>query len=191
MFKKNCTFLTGGHPLIATLLTDNLERNQTCPASPPPTQTSTHKKVFFASQKNPDVTGCQFRLRKNTEEEQPFLKLNSLFFTVCARTIWTSFGTIILWRVFGRTSRVISLSKIWGLPIFWQRGGSYISFNRWKQWIQMFGDTIHWVSNNNRVVMYNTQLIADSAQTEYCPTFPLSVRVSVCHRRDISHFSHI
>ena len=34
-------------------------------------------------------------------------------------------------------------------------------------------------------------LIADSAQTEYCPTFPLSVRVFVCHRRDISHFSHI
>ena len=33
--------------------------------------------------------------------------------------------------------------------------------------------------------------IADSAQTEYCSTFPLSVRVFVCHRRDISHFSHI
>ena len=37
--------------------------------------------------------------------------------------------------------------------------------------------------------------IADSAQTEYCTTFPLSVRPSVrpCvrHRRDISHLSHI
>ena len=34
--------------------------------------------------------------------------------------------------------------------------------------------------------------IADSAQTEYCPTFHCScVRLSVCHRRDISHFSHI
>ena len=34
--------------------------------------------------------------------------------------------------------------------------------------------------------------IADSAQTEYCTTFHCScVRVFVCHRRDISHFSHI
>ena len=33
--------------------------------------------------------------------------------------------------------------------------------------------------------------IADSVQTEYCTTFTLSVRVSVCHRSDISHFSHI
>ena len=33
--------------------------------------------------------------------------------------------------------------------------------------------------------------IADSVQTEYCTTFLLSVSVSVCHRRDISHFSHI
>ena len=33
--------------------------------------------------------------------------------------------------------------------------------------------------------------IADSAQTEYCTTFHCSfVRQSVCHRRDISHFSH-
>ena len=33
---------------------------------------------------------------------------------------------------------------------------------------------------------------ADSAQTEYCTTFHCSfVRPSVCHRRDISHFSHI
>ena len=38
-------------------------------------------------------------------------------------------------------------------------------------------------------------IFADSAQTEYCSTFLLSVcpcvRPSVCHRRDISHFSHI
>ena len=33
--------------------------------------------------------------------------------------------------------------------------------------------------------------IADSVQTEYCPTFLLSVCPSVCHRRDILHFSHI
>ena len=33
---------------------------------------------------------------------------------------------------------------------------------------------------------------ADSAQTEYCPTFHFPcVRPSVRHRRDISHFSHI
>ena len=33
---------------------------------------------------------------------------------------------------------------------------------------------------------------ADSAQTEYCSTFHCPfVRSSVCHRRDISHFSHI
>ena len=34
-------------------------------------------------------------------------------------------------------------------------------------------------------------LIADSVQTEYCPTFLLFVCSFVCHRRDISHFSHI
>ena len=35
-------------------------------------------------------------------------------------------------------------------------------------------------------------IFADSAQTEYCPTFHCScVRPFVCHRRDISHFSHI
>ena len=34
--------------------------------------------------------------------------------------------------------------------------------------------------------------IADSAQTEYCTTFHCPcVCVSVCHKRDISHFSHI
>ena len=33
--------------------------------------------------------------------------------------------------------------------------------------------------------------IADSFQTEYCPTFLLSVCSCVRHRRDISHFSHI
>ena len=34
-------------------------------------------------------------------------------------------------------------------------------------------------------------LVADSVQTEYCTTFLLSVCSFVCHRRDISHFSHI
>ena len=40
--------------------------------------------------------------------------------------------------------------------------------------------------------LHKLYLFADSAQTEYCPTFHCpSVRVFVCHRRDISHFSHI
>ena len=39
---------------------------------------------------------------------------------------------------------------------------------------------------------FRDQLIADSAQTEYCTTFHCpSVCPFVCHRRDISHFSHI
>ena len=45
-----------------------------------------------------------------------------------------------------------------------------------------------------RTGTYNEQKnnIADSAQTEYYSTFHCSfVRSFVCHRRDISHFSHI
>ena len=38
---------------------------------------SASKKVFLASQENPEVAGCQFRLRENADEEQPFVKLNS------------------------------------------------------------------------------------------------------------------
>ena len=41
---------------------------------------------------------------------------------------------------------------------------------------------------NNKIYFHS---IADSVQTEYCPTFLLSVCSSVRHRRDISHFSHI
>ena len=42
------------------------------------------------------------------------------------------------------------------------------------------------------IVIPHRCVIADSAQTEYCPTFHCScVRPFVCHRRDISHFSHI
>ena len=40
-------------------------------------------------------------------------------------------------------------------------------------------------------VRCGNNIIADSAQTEYCTTFPLSIRPCVRHRRDISHFSHI
>ena len=45
-----------------------------------------------------------------------------------------------------------------------------------------------WICNIFLVLLF---AIADSAQTEYCTTFPLSVGPCVRHRRDISHFSHI
>ena len=56
----------------------------------------------------------------------------------------------------------------------------------------MLTSTINDISESGLQIANSVSRIADSAQTEYCTTFHCPcVRLFVCHRRDISHFSHI
>ena len=80
-----------------------------------------------------------------------------------------------------------------------------INYEKWKMLIKHIFEQTYFVKlqAGNKIISTNVFksgrleeeiafFIADSAQTEYCSTFHCpSVCSSVCHRRDISHFSHI
>ena len=107
-------------------------------------------------------------------------------------------GGIELWRVLNCILQVVFLHQVHWTAIQPAPAG-------WLQHIAGNGeksnlDSIHHLCQHcytgDEDVMYQQftsigPFFADSVQTEYCPTFLLSVCSCVRHRRDISHFSHI